>query len=553
MASASGAAEEWEVLRRAIYERALLLSDQITYDFRQVLTQARYARLAGRLLWRLVKGHRPEVLVGPGFGAAPLMSAVAMAALDDGIDLASLMVRERRKRHGRKRWVEGARCPAKARAVIIDDFLGRGSAIALTEEALRSDGVEVEICALGVLFDDWRPMGSRQIAVGRFPVVSVFKRHDIGLTRDCHDARPPDMRGTAPPFIESPLWWRFELNVNGAFSIKCAPVIADDAVYAADDSSRVWCLDALTGEARWRYESLVRPAKGIVQRLLHVDGSVVFGCYDGTVTRLDAESGDVRWRWRVGSHVHATPVVDVAGRRLFINTEQENGGDPCGHLQALDWESGRVLWRHRHGFWPPGSPVYSEAHRAVVATCNDRSIVCVDADSGDLRWRGETAGLVRGKPALSGEQVVVATESGFLQSFDLACGAVLHARRHGPGLHHQFLHVADGVAYALDGASHLTAFDLLDLRVLWLSRLRSSGAWTPVPFRGYLVVLSHEGHVAVLDSTLRLKVWEGRVGGTYGQPPAIGHARGVPLLVTAANDSGLRAFRIHPLYDRTPS
>jgi outer membrane protein assembly factor BamB/orotate phosphoribosyltransferase len=541
------------MLRRGIYERALLLSDDITYDFRQLLTQARHARAAGRLLWKLITPFRPDVLLGPGFGAAPLLSVVAAAALDEGVDLPFLMVRDRRKDHGRKRWVEGSRCAEGARAVVIDDFLGNGSGVATVDEALRADGLVLDIRALAVLFDDWKPLGSRQLSVSRFPVVSVFKRHDIGLTRDCHDARPPMMRGSAPPFIEAPLWWRFELSGHSSHPIKCAPTIADDAVFVADDASRVWRLDARTGEAVWRTDSLAKPFKGIVQRLLHVDGSVVFGCYDGTVTRLDGATGGVRWRWRLDSHVHATPVVDLAHRRVFINTEQENGGDPFGHLYALDWESGRVIWRYRHACWAPAGPVHCPTNRAVIATCNDRSIVCVDADSGALRWQARTAGLVRGKPAIAGDRVLVATENGFLQAFHVAHGGELRSRRHGPGSHHQFLHADGDVAYVLDGICHLTAFDIHDFSVRWMSRLRSPGVWCPVSFNDHLVVLSRDGHLALLDPKRELKVWEGSVGGTHRQPPAVGHAHGVPLLVTAGNQSGLKAFRIHPHYDRSTS
>ncbi|GAB7541627.1 hypothetical protein CS8_012900 [Cupriavidus sp. 8B] len=307
-------------------------------------------------------------------------------------------------------------------------------------------------------------------------------------------------------------------------------------------------MDAHSGEAAWRYESLAKPYKGIVQQLQHADGSLVFGCYDGTVTRLNGENGEIQWRWRPDSHVHATPVIDLANRRLYINTEQENSGEPFGHLYSLDWKTGRVLWRHRHAYWPPATVAYSPTHRSVVATCNDKSIVCLDADTGELRWQARSKGLVRGRPALAGDRVLVATENGHLQSFDMHTGAEANARRHGAGLHQQFLHVQDGIAYVLDGKGHLTAFDVDGLGIRWLTRLRSSGVWMPVAFNGYLVVLSREGHLAVLDPQREVKLWEGSIGGVYRQPPALGYAGGIPMLVAASNHSGLKAFRIHDFY-----
>jgi len=538
-----------EMLRRAIYERAVLLGNGVTFDFRDLLTQARYARAAGQLMWPLIKPFNPEVLVGPGYGAAPLLYAIAMAALEDGVDLSILMVRGERKDHNRKRWVEGAPCADGARAVMIDDFLGRGSAVPLVEEALAADNLSPNICALAVLFDQWRPLGSRQLSVGKFPVVSAFKRHDIGLTRDCYDAKPPLMQGASPAFIGMLAWWRFDLNGYFKHPVKCAPVIADNAVFVGDDQSRVWRFDARTGEAVWRYDSLAKPYKAIVQQLQHVDSSLVFGCYDGTITRLNANDGSIIWRWRIGSHVHATPVVDLPNQRLYINAEQDNFGDEAfGYLHCLDWQTGRILWSHTHASWPPATAAYSAKHGVVISTCNDRSVICVDADSGTLRWQARSRGLVRGKPGLTDDCVLIATEAGFLQSFDIETGELLRSRRHGKGLQHQFLHVSDSVAYVLDDTSHLVAFNVDDLSIRWMSKFRSPGVWTPLQFDKHLVVLSREGQLAVLDPQREIKLWEGNVGGEFRQPPALGYVDGTPMLVAASHHSGLKAFKVDPFY-----
>lgn len=539
---------DWERLRRRIYAQAIHFSASLVFDFRRMLTQASNTQAAGRLMWALVKPFNPQVLVGPGFGATPLLYATAMAALADGIDLPVLMVRDRRKDHNLKKWVEGQRQPTGARAVILDDFMREGSALPLIEEALAADGHELDIRAVGLFFDMWQPLGSRQISVGKFPVVSLFKRHDIGLSRDCFDAKPPSMKGSHPDFVGEPLWWRYALNRKKSYRFKSVPLIADDAVFVADDDCRVWRLNADDGTVEWQYRSLANPLKGIVQQLQGADNSLVFGCYDGTVTRLDMRSGEVMWRWRLDSSVHATPELDIARNRLFINTEQWNNGKPYGHLYSLDWATGRVLWKHRHPYWPPGSPAYSAQGNSVFASCNDSSLVCVEADSGEVRWRQKTRGLVRGKPGLAGDRVLVATESGRLQCHDSRTGELLWMQNYGKPLMHQFVHVHGNKVFALDGKWHLTAFDLETGAIRWLARLRSSGCWTPVPFGRYLLVLSREGHVAVFDPELEIKVWEGKIGGLFEQPPAVGIAGGLPLMAAASNNAGLKVYRIHDFY-----
>ncbi|RAN48419.1 hypothetical protein RB25_11550 [Herbaspirillum rubrisubalbicans] len=540
------------MLRREICPRATMLSHKVSFDLRELLTIAKYGSAAGRLMWQLIKPFRPEVLIGPGFGAAPLLYAISMAALEDNVELSVLMVRDQRKQHNRKRWVEGAHYPAHTRAVMIDDFLGRGTAIDLVDQALAEDNRVLDICAVALFLDLWMPASSRQLSVSRFPVISLFKRHDIGLSRDCHDAAPPTMRGAAPAFIDQPLWWRFDLNKHD-HPMKCAPVIADNAVFVADDDSRIWRIDGTSGEAVWRYESLVRHYKGIVQQLQYADDSLVFGSYGGPVTRLDARTGKIIWRWKPDSHVHATPALDLDNGRFFINTEQQLHGLPIGHLYAMDWHSGKVLWRFHHAYWPPCSPIYSAAHNVVIAAANDKSLVCVNADNGELLWSARTDGLVRGRAAISGNTVLVATEKGFLHSYDIHSGMQLHRCRYGAGLHHQFLHADERFVYALDSSAHLFVFDIEQLRLRWLSKLRSAGVWTPIPLHHYLVILSREGHLAVMDKQRQIKLWEGKVGGIYRQPPAIGMIDGKPMLVTASNRSGLKAFRIHPFYDQPDS
>lgn len=552
---------DWACLREDIVAHAIRFSDHLHFDMRLVLTQAAALARAGRLMWALARPFRPDVLVGPGLGAAPLLFAMALEAGREGVTVNVLMVRDKRKQHNQKKWVEGHRPPPGALAVMVDDFMAAGSALPLVEQALQADGCDVALQAVLLFFDMWEPLGSRQISAGRCPVVSLFKRHDVGLSRDCHDAKPPAMRGEAPEFLGEPLWWRWHLNDKAFYPYKSVPVVADGAVFVADDHCRLWRHDWLTGDIVWCRESLHDAPKGIVQQLQHADGSLVFGCYDGTVTRVDAGTGEVRWRWRQDSSIHATPRLDLRAGRLYVNTEQWNNGQPFGHLQALDWATGRLLWRTPHAYWPPGSPALHAATNTVVAPCNDRSLVAVDASTGERRWQRATQGLVRGRPGMAAQAVIVATEAGHLQAFDVRDGATLWTTRYGKGEGHQFVHVhsqqGGDLVYAFDAKWHLTAFDARTGAIRWLTRLRSPGCWGPAAFGPYLIALSRQGHLAVLQAADGLKLWEGQVPGHYRQPGAIGWVPGrggrpQAVFAAASNDRGLQVFPIHPFYAPTP-
>lgn len=548
-------APEWDLLRRQIVDQALHFTDQLVFDFRRMLTQARNVEMAGRLMWRLIKPLAPQVLIGPGFGASPLLFSTALAALSDGVELQVLMVRDKRKEHNQKKWVEGNRVAAYGkRAVMLDDFMKAGSALPLVREALKADGVKLELVALALFFDMWEPLGSRQIATSELPVLSLFSRHDIGLSRDCHDAVPPLMKGSSPDFLQaSPRWWRMGLNKALAYPTKCAPVIAAGSVFVADENSTLWKHDLGTGDIQWSVPSLEAPQKGIVQRLQYSGGSLIYGCYDGSLTRLNAGTGEIEWRRKIDSSIHATPAIDEAGGQIFINTEQWNGGKPCGHVQCLELDTGKLLWKHRHDWWPPGSTVYCSATGLVAAPCNDENLLALEVLTGQVKWRQKTEGLVRGQPLVrsvdGNSRLYVATERGRLHCFDMATGNLIWTRRYGQGLWHQFLVADEKSVFVMDGKWHFTAFDLESGAIRWLSRLRSPGCWQPVWCGSYLAVLSRQGHLAVLDPVRELKVWEGQIPGTYHQPPAVAvQGPESAVLVAASSSSGLLAFDIHAHY-----
>lgn len=236
--------------------------------------------------------------------------------------------------------------------------------------------------------------------------------------------------------------------------------------------------------------------------------------------------------------------MDVAGGRVFINTEQWNNGAPLGSVIALDLRNGRQLWRHRHRYWAPGTPFHSPDESVVVATSNDRSMVCVDACSGERRWRFKTHGLVRGRPVVAHGRVYAATETGRLHCVEIATGERAWTVRYGAAQKHVFLLAHLGCVYLFDGKWHLSAFDALTGEMRWISRLRSEGSWCPVPCGRHLVALSRGGHLAVLDPERELKIWEDSIGGTYRQPPAIADG----FLAAASNDQGLKTFKLNPHY-----
>lgn len=421
----------------------------------------------------------------------------------------------------------------------------RGSALSLIETALKADNHKLHLLAFVVFFDMWQPLGSRQITVSKMPVRTIFKRHDIGLTRDAFDATPPLMKGSYPPFVEStPKWWRMGLNQTISYIHKSAPLIANGAVFAADDNSNLWRHNLETGDIEWQLPSLIKTEKAIVQKLQIHENSLIYGCYDGTVSKVNSENGEIHWRMRQDSSIHATPIVDLDKRRVYINTEQWNNGKPHGHLQCLNWDSGLVEWSHKHPYWPPGSPHLDPASKIVVATCNDLSIVALNSETGQLIWKQKTHGLVRGRPTIWKSSIFAATETGRLYRFDLQTGTVQWIVRFGRGQMHSIPKIIDNQVSVLEGKWHYSFFDVETGELTDIHRLRDAGLYQSESCGRYEVVLSKGGQLAVFDLSKKLKVWEDYVGGTYHQPPSIADGH----LAIASNNQGLKLFKINEYY-----
>jgi eukaryotic-like serine/threonine-protein kinase len=155
-----------------------------------------------------------------------------------------------------------------------------------------------------------------------------------------------------------------------------------------------------------------------------VAGSTVYiGSNDRHLYALDRLSGRIRWSFDANSPVGSSPTV--AGGLVAFTTAD-------GHLYALDAGTGRVRWKLATGptipfpwgyesgdFWT-SSPVFSDGLLMVGA--GDGYLYAVDAGSGKVRWRLETAGRIRSSPAIAHGAVFVGSADGRFHAADLATG-----------------------------------------------------------------------------------------------------------------------------------
>jgi len=244
------------------------------------------------------------------------------------------------------------------------------------------------------------------------------------------------------------------------------PAIADGRVFAVGPRGDLLALDLETGERVWS-RHLVEdfgaepPHWGFTTSPLVHGGLVVVmtGGDDGAFTALDTASGEVVWRAGHGTVEYQSPLVlELAGREQLLGASDTT-------LFGLEPSTGAVLWTHDFfgaGFYArilnptilPGDRLllkhrdtlskaihvgavdegggpdsfvvtdlwssrhlrlnYNTAihHEGHVYGHGSRYVTCIDAASGELRWRSREPG--NGWLARAGDRLVVLTKQGVL-------------------------------------------------------------------------------------------------------------------------------------------
>ena len=268
-----------------------------------------------------------------------------------------------------------------------------------------------------------------------------------------------------------------------------APAVADGNVYIGTlggGVGYVFCLDADTGAWKWAYET----EDNVTGSAAVFDGKVYIGCWGGYVYCLDAATGDRLWYFDAGDQVWATPAI--ADGRLYIGSTDFwclplDDPDDDGVIEA-----GEIIWTY-------DLPDVTHSSAAVVdgqiyVGCDDNKLYCLDeADNGDgtttLLWTYTTNGQVHSSPALwENFQVYFGSDDGRLYCVNTD-GDFVWAR-HTDGFVRCSPAVADQKVYftARGNDFDLYCLEADDGAEVWVDGTRNYGECSPALWDGKLYV-----------------------------------------------------------------
>ncbi len=147
-------------------------------------------------------------------------------------------------------------------------------------------------------------------------------------------------------------------------------MVKDGVMYVTGSYSRVFAIDAKTGEELWQYDARlpdgIMPCCDVINRGVALyDDLVIFGTLDAKLVALDAKTGKTRWKKTVdnyqdGYSITAAPIV-VKGKVITGVSGGEFG--IVGKVRAYDAKTGKLVWErptvegHMGYVWKDGKKI----------------------------------------------------------------------------------------------------------------------------------------------------------------------------------------------------
>ena len=145
--------------------------------------------------------------------------------------------------------------------------------------------------------------------------------------------------------------WAYSFGGEKMRGQESQPLIHDGTIYVTGSYSRLFALDARTGQHKWTYEARlpdgIMPCCDVINRGAALyDNLVIFGTLDAKLVALDKETGKVVWKkeledYKAGYSFSAAPMI-VKGKVITGVSGGEFG--IVGKVEARDAKTGELIW-----------------------------------------------------------------------------------------------------------------------------------------------------------------------------------------------------------------
>jgi outer membrane protein assembly factor BamB len=200
---------------------------------------------------------------------------------------------------------------------------------------------------------------------------------------------------------------------NLQWGMSASPLIVDDTVVVLPGGTRgqsVVAYDLATGKRRW--SALDDQASYSSPMLATIDGVRQIVAFTSTrLVGLSHERGELLWEfpWKTQYDVNASQPL-IQGNRIFVSTGYGTGAAMIEVTRGTDERFNvRELWRTNR---MKNQFTSSVMHDGYIYGLDESILACLDASTGELKWKGGRYGY--GQVMLASGHLVVLTEQGEL-------------------------------------------------------------------------------------------------------------------------------------------
>jgi alcohol dehydrogenase (cytochrome c) len=145
--------------------------------------------------------------------------------------------------------------------------------------------------------------------------------------------------------------WAFSFGGEKQRGQESQPLVHNGRMFVTASYSRVFALDAATGQKLWKYEHRlpdgIMPCCDVVNRgpALY-DNLVIFGTLDAQLVALDQATGEVVWKEKVADYQagYSMTAAPIVAQGLVLTGVSGGEFGVVGRVEARDAKTGRLVW-----------------------------------------------------------------------------------------------------------------------------------------------------------------------------------------------------------------
>jgi outer membrane protein assembly factor BamB/tetratricopeptide (TPR) repeat protein len=296
--------------------------------------------------------------------------------------------------------------------------------------------------------------------------------------------------------------WTFETSE----SVFSSPTVVDSTLYVGSEGNSLHAVDAGTGIEQWAFgtSDLVRSSPTVV------DGVVYVGSFDNKLYAVDAGTGEQEWAFETNDTVFSSPTV--VDDTLYV------GGSLNNKLYAVDAATGSQQWAFDTGGSVDSSPTVVGG--TVYVGSFDNKLYAVDAATGSQRWAFDTGGSILSSPTVMGGTVYVGSYDSELYAVDAATGSQQWVFNTGNGVDSSPT-VVDGTVYVGSYDSKLYAVDAATGNQQWAFETGPVVYSSPTVVDGTVYVGSRDNNLYAVDAATGNQQWAFETGDDVESSPTV--------------------------------